>query len=69
MRTVHTQILGLLVHHVAKGQSVSTNMLGYGVGRIVVAHQHHFIDEVAQPIAISQPHSGVLGDIDIVGYK
>ena len=66
MGVVHPKIGSLLVHHVAEFQGVASDMLRQSVGSIIVAHQHHLVDQVAQQIAITQPDSGVLGDIHVV---
>ena len=41
-------------------------MLRQGIGGIVVALEHHLVNEVAQQIALAQAHSGVTADKDVL---
>ena len=67
MGTVHPQIGRLPVHHVAELQRVASDMLGQGVCCIIVAHQHHLVYQVVQPVAVAQPDSGVFGNKHVIG--
>jgi len=63
----HAEIGGLLVHHVTEGQCVASDMLRDGIGGIVVALEHHLVEQIAQEIALTQTDSGVLADEHVVG--
>ena len=43
----HAEVGSFFVHHVAEGERVAADVLGHGVGGIVVALEHHLGDEVA----------------------
>ena len=66
MGVLHAEIGSLLVHHLTEADGIASDVLRQGIGGIVVALEHHLVNEVAQQIALAQAHSGVTADKDVL---